>query len=139
MPIRLVERPESPFWQLRGTVRRRRVRESTGIPIADRRRAQEYRAKREAEILEESIHGRTATVTFAEACDSYLKTGGRRRTGGSPRFMTPVLKHFRTTQLARIDLEAIEKGAAKVYPNASPQTRNRQFYTPAVAVLRHAA
>lgn len=53
--------------------------------------------------------------------------------------MKRVLEYWRTTPLARIDLDAIEKGAAKVYPNASPQTRNRQFYTPTVAVLRHAA
>jgi integrase len=53
--------------------------------------------------------------------------------------MKPVLKHFGTTLLAKIGLEEIEKGAVKVYPDASPQTHNRQFYTPAVAVLRYAA
>src|SRR5262245_27994842 len=133
MPIKLVERPESPFWQLRGTVRGIRIRESTGVPIANRRQAEDVRIKREAEVIEQSIHGRPATVTFAAAVNSYLKTGGRKRTGGSPRFMKAVLLHFGTTPLARIDLDAIERGAAKVYPDASPQTRNRQFFTPAVA------
>lgn len=137
MSLKIVRRKTSPYWQLRGTVRGIRIRESTAV--VDRRDAEEIRAKREAEAITQSVHGRTATATFAEACHGYLKTGGRKRTGGSPRFMTAVLKHFGTTPLARIDLDAIERGAAKVYPNASPQTRNRQFYTPAVAVLWHAA
>jgi hypothetical protein len=41
--------------------------------------------------------------------------------------------------LAKIDLDAIERGARKVYPNVSDATRNRQFFTPVSAVLRHAA
>jgi integrase len=41
--------------------------------------------------------------------------------------------------LMRIGLAEIEAGAKAVYPAASPATRNRQFFTPAVAVLRHAA
>ena len=139
MPLKLVRDPKSPNWQLRGTVRGIRVRESTGVPYAKRGKAEEVRARREAEVLEELIHGRPATVTFAQACDGYLKNGGRKGTGGSPRFMKPVLKHFGKMLLAQIGLEEIEKGAMKVYPNASPQTRNRQFYTPAVAVLRYAA
>lgn len=138
MPLKLVaDRHGSPNLYLRGTVRGRRVEESTRT--ADRRAAEEIRAKREAEILEESIHGRRSTATFAEAALSYLETGGRDGTGGSRRFLGPVLDHFGTTPLARIDLLAIEAGARKIYPKASPATRNRQFITPTVAVLRHAA
>jgi integrase len=43
------------------------------------------------------------------------------------------------TPLAQIDQDAIDKGARKLYPKASPATRNRQFYTPAAAVIWHAA
>jgi hypothetical protein len=72
--------------QLRGTVRGIRVRESTGVPFAKRKQAEEARARREAELLEQAIHGRPATVTFAEACAGYLKNGGRKGTGGFAAF-----------------------------------------------------
>jgi integrase len=137
MPLRIVRRPRSPYWIVRGTIRGIRVEESTGI--ASRTVAEEIRAKREAEIIAQSIHGRSVTATFAEACASYLETGGRHRTGGSPRFLAPILDYFTTTALAAINLDAIEKAAKKLYPDATPQTRNRQVFTPTVAVLRHAA
>src|SRR5262245_66423787 len=114
-----------------------RIEESTGVtgrPIAE-----EIRAKCEAEIITQSVHGRSAAASFAEALNGYLETGGRRGTGGSKRFMEPILEHFQTTPLAAIDLAVIERAAKKLYPNASPQTRNRQVFTPIIAVLRHAA
>ena len=94
MSLRLVRRPKSPHWIIRGTVRRVRVEESSGT--GDKRAAEEIRAKREAEILEQSIHGRRATCTFAEAALSYIESGG------SKRFLEPVLRHFGTTPLARV-------------------------------------
>ena len=131
MSLRLVRRSKSPNWIIRGTVRRIRVEESSGT--GDRRVAEEIRAKREVEILEQSIHGRRATCTFAEAALSYIESGGSRR------FLEPVLRHFTTTPLARIDLGAIERGARKTYPSGSNATLVRQFYTPTSAVLKHAA
>jgi integrase len=53
--------------------------------------------------------------------------------------MASVLGYFGMKPLARIGLAEIEAGAKAVYPQASAATRNRQFFTPAVAVLRHAA
>ena len=131
MPIKLVKRPKSPFWVMRGTIRGIRVEECTGT--ADKKAAEEIRAKREAEILQQSIHGRVATVTFAEAALSYLDHGG------SKRFLDKVVEHFKTTPLAGINQEKIDLGACKVYPTASGSTRNRQFYTPVSAVITHAA
>jgi integrase len=137
MPLKVVRRPRSPFFYLRGTIRGIRLEESTGV--TDRGIAEEIRIRRENEILHASIHGRGAAANFAEAALSYLQTGGRCGTGGSKRFLGPVLNHFKTTPLAKIDLDGIEKGARITYPNASPTTRNRQFITPTVAILRHAA
>jgi hypothetical protein len=131
LPLKLVRRSYSPHWIVRGSVRGVRFEESTGT--GDRRWAEEIRAKREAEILAESVYGRRATITFASAALNYLENGG------SNRFMAPVLKHFGVTPLAKIDQHAIEKMALKLYPNASDATRNRQAYTPACAALRHAA
>lgn len=131
MPLDLKRRPKSPYWIIRGTLRGIRIEESTGT--SDRRVAEEIRAKREAEVLAESIYGRRATATFAAAALSYLEQGG------SKRFTAPVISHFGTTALAQIDQDALDRGAKKLYPNASPSTRNRQFYAIASAILHHAA
>jgi hypothetical protein len=131
MPLRLVRRPKSPNWIIRGTLRGIRIEESTGV--GDKRAAEEIKAKREAEILAESVYGRRATATFASAAVSYLEHGGDNR------FLEPIIEHFRTTPLAKIDQDAIDRGARKLYPNAADATRNRQFYTPTIAVITHAA
>ena len=102
MSLRLVRRPKSPYWIIRGTVRRVRVEESSGT--GDKRIAEEIRAKREAQILADSVYGRRATATFAEAALSYLQAGGDKR------FLEPVIKHFGTTPLAKIDQDAIDHG-----------------------------
>jgi integrase len=131
MSLRLVRRTKSPYWIIRGTIRRFRVEESTGT--SDRRIAEEIRVKRESEILQQSVYGRRATATFAEAVVSYLETGGSRR------FLEPIIRHFGTTPLAKIDQDLIERGARKLYPNTSDSTRDRQFFTPTSAVMKHAA
>jgi integrase len=131
VPLRLVRRHKSPNWIMRGTVRGIRVEESTGL--TDKRQAEIVRAKREAEIVEQSIHGRRATATFAQAVVSYLEAGG------SKLYLDRVLQHFGTMPLARIDQDAIDHGARTLYPTASDATRNRQFHTPVSAVLNHAA
>jgi hypothetical protein len=131
MPLKLVKRPKSPNWIMRGTVRGIRVEESTGV--SDKRIAEEIRVKREAEILAESIHGRSATATFAQAALSYLENGGSRR------FSALVIGHFGTTPLVRINQDALDGGAKKLFPNAAPSTRNRQFHSVAAAILNHAA
>jgi hypothetical protein len=98
---------------MRGTIRGIRVEETTGT--TDKKVAEEIRAKREAKILEQSIHGRVATVTFAEAALSYIDHGG------SKRFLDKVVEHFTTTPLAKIDQEAIDKGAASERLARDPQ------------------
>jgi integrase len=131
MSLRIVRRPKSPHWIMRGTVRGIRIEESTGV--SDKRIAEEIRAKRESEILAQSIYGRRAVATFAQAALSYLENGGNKR------FLAPIISHFGNTPLAQIDQDAIDHGARKLYPQASDSTRIRQFYTPVCAVLRHAA
>ena len=89
MSLRLVRRPKSPHWIIRGTVRRVRVEESSGT--GDKRVAEEIRAKREAQILAESVYGRRATATFAEAALSYLEAGGDKRVLGT---CNQALRHY---------------------------------------------
>src|SRR4051812_46904213 len=129
--LRLVHRAKSPHWIIRGTIRGIRIEESTRT--VKRGLAEEIRAKREAELLTQSVYGRRATCTFAEAVLSYLEAGG------SKRFLEPIVRYFGNTPLARIEQEVIERGARKLYPGTSNATRDRQFFTPVSAVLKHAA
>jgi integrase len=131
VPLQLKRRPKTPYWIIRGTVRGIRVEESTGT--GNKGIAEEIRARREAEILAESVYGRRATATFAHAAVSYLENGG------SKRFAGPVISYFGTTPLVHIDQDALDAGAKKLFPNASPATRNRQFFVVASAILHHAA
>jgi integrase len=137
MPIKLVKRPKSDNWYIRGTIRGKRVDEST--KVSDLRAAEEVLTKRSAEILHESIHGRRTTRSFAEAAASYLEHGGKDQQGGEKRFILKAIDYFEITPLAQIDLDALNIAAKKLYPDAAPATRNRQFYTPVMAVLNHAA
>jgi integrase len=131
MPLQLKRRPKSPNWIIRGTLRGIRIEESTGT--SDKRVAEEIRAKREAEILAESVYGRRATSTFAAAALSYLESGG------SKRFIAPVISFFGTIPLGKIDQDSIDRAARKLYPHGSPATRDRQCYAIASAILHHAA
>ena len=133
MSLKVVRRPKSPYFYIRGTIAGVRIEESTGT---DRRGlAEEYRAKREAEIYRAQLYGGRTEKTFADAVVSYVEA----RDGNVPRFLDKVFSYFDRTPLCKIDLEAIVTGAAKTYPKASAPTRNRQFFTPTVAVLKHAA
>ena len=69
---------------------------------------------------------------FAAAAAAYMKAGGDNR------FMAPLIKHFGPTPLTDISQVVIDNAAAEIYPEAKPATRNRQVYTPMVAVLRRA-
>jgi integrase len=116
---------------MRGTVRGITVDESTGV--ADRKAAETIRSKREWEIIQASIHGRKATVTFLEAAVDYIEAGGERR------YLKKLLEYFGTTPLAKIDQAAIDRAADVLKPIAKNSTRDRQIYTPISAVLKRAA
>lgn len=131
MPLKLVRRDGSPFWYIRGTVRGASIFESTGLDNEEQ--AEEARALREAELIRASVHGDKAVRTFAEAVASYLEAGGEAT------HLEPLLKRLGRLPLAKIGQAAIDAAAAALKPGASPATLNRQIYTPAAAVLHHAA
>ncbi|MBP1851518.1 tyrosine-type recombinase/integrase [Rhizobium halophytocola] len=131
MPLKLARRHGGKNWYIRGTVRGVTVDETTGTDERDR--AEEIRLRREAEILDRSIHGTRKTATFLEASVMYLENGG------ASRFVDIVARHFGTKPLGEIDQAAIDGAARKLYPKATAATRNRQVYTPTSAVLHFAA
>ncbi len=116
------------------------VYETTGT--SDENAAEEIRIKREAQLLEDSIHGRKATVSFAEAASSYLDSGG------SPRFLgeydertkkwSGLIGHFGPRKLGTITQSDLDKAADLLYPGTQYNTRNRQCHAPFVTVWNHA-
>jgi integrase len=131
--LKLVKRHGSLNFYLRGTVRGISVDESTGVNFRNRKAAEEIKAKREAELLERSIHGDRSIANFAQAALSYTESGGEAK------FLKPIIKHFGTMKLARIGQAEIDTAARKLYPTQAASTLNRQAYTPISAILRHAA
>lgn len=142
MPLKLVRYSErSPHWYIRGTVRGEDFFETTGTD--NRGAAEAILIKRQSQILDRSIFGPSATVTFAEAALSYIEEGGEKRFIG--RFderankWTLLIGHFGTTPIASIGQAEVDSAAARICPTAGPATRKRQIYVPVCAVLNHAA
>jgi integrase len=131
--LKLKERHGSPYWYLRGTVRGISVDESTGIAVSNIKSANEYRIKREAEVLEESIHGKRVTATFAQAALSYLEKGGRQT-----HRLADIIKHFGTTKLSMIGQAEIDDGAIAVFPTMQNSSRRTFYYARVSAILKHA-
>lgn len=131
MPLEIYQRPDSPNWYLRGTLRGVRVRESCGTDVKSA--AEEIKAKREWEILQSSIHGIKTGGTFLAGVAAYLENGGEAR------FLQPLIDHFGSTPLAKIDQAAIDRAAKAIYPKLAPATLDRQIYTPMSAVISKAA
>jgi integrase len=141
MPLKVVRRKASAQLYIRGTVRGIRVFETTGTDRWEE--AEAIRIKRESEVLERSIFGPGATITFAEACVSYLEGGGEAKYLGcyddaNDRW-TLLIGRLGTVPLVKIGQSEIDDAARSLYPKAGPATRKRQVYAPMCAVLNHAA
>lgn len=131
MPLRLVRHKKSPHWYIRGTVRGQTVFETTGTD--DAKTADALRIKRESQLLERSVFGRGANVTFLEAAVDYLESGGEGR------FIPKLVDVLGKIPVSEIGQEQADAAARKLYPNAGPATRKRHAYGPLCAVLNHAA
>lgn len=129
MPIRATKRKNSPYWYARGTVEGQAVYESTGIPHRGRVREpdelKKYLTRREEELK------RFGNKTFAYAATVYLEAGG------SPKYLGKIIDEIGHLELTHITQELLDRTAGSLYPDCTPATRNRQFYTPFIAVWSH--
>lgn len=132
MPLKLYKRGK--VWWISGTVHGQAVRESTRTH--DKEVAEAIRVKKEAGLVSDHVFGPKATRTFAQAVESYLKAGGDARFIGT--VDSGLLHHFYDTPLKNIQQNDLDEAARTLYPTAQPETRNRQCYTPFVAVWNHA-
>lgn len=126
--LKLTRRGKKGIWQIVGTVRGQRYRESTGL--TSQPHAEALLAQRQKEILDRHTWGEERTTTFAEAVILYLDKGG------SPRFLEPLVTKFGSYRLADITPLEVATYASKAHPRSGPQGINRQVYTPLISVLR---
>ncbi len=141
MPLKLKRHPKrSNHWYIRGTVRGQAVFETTGTQ--DRAAAEAMRIKREAELLNRSVFGKAATLTFLEAAVAYVADGGEDRFLGELDEETGkwslLIGRFAKTPIAAIGQDEIAEAARELYPKAAAATRKRQVFVPMSAVLKHA-
>jgi integrase len=141
MPLRLIRRGRSPHYYLRGTVRGIHIFETTRTH--DQKAAEAIRIRRESELLDRSVYGPAATVTFAEASVSYIEAGGETRFLGTYDeeigAWSLLIGYFGNTVVGKIRQAEVDTAAVALYPIAMAATRKRQVYIPMSAVLRHSA
>ncbi|MEP9374245.1 tyrosine-type recombinase/integrase [Mesorhizobium sp. KR1-2] len=128
--MKIVRRSDSDYFYLRCSLFGKTVCKSTGL--TDRNLAEAVRIQTEASMLHEHVFGPKATKTFSEAAASYVKSGG------SNRFLDRLIRHMGSALLHTIGQAELDEAARELYPTSAPETRNRQCYTPFIAVWNHA-
>lgn len=145
MPLSPTKRGK--YWYIRGTVAKTEIFETTRIPHKGAAKptkiVKDFCKKREEELEEEYVYGKSRVATFIDAAQSYIDSGG------SPRFLgkydpdndtwSGLIGKIGSARLRDIDQEFLNKKAKELYPTAKPETVNRQFWTPFIAVWRHAS
>lgn len=132
--LHCVQEPRSGIFQLRGTIRGTKVRESTGT--SDATIADAIRIKKETELLNESVHGKAVVITFAECVENYL----RQRDGGSNnRYLPALIEKFGKLRTKDLTPTVIKNYADEKYAGCAGQTKNVSVINPIIAVLRRAA
>lgn len=131
MPLKLYLRGGT--WHYRGTVAKRRLRGSTGVP----KNLKDIAARKVAEIETREwkcdSDGPQAVLTFAQAALSY------RAAGKSGRFLTPVEDYLKDTLVKDIKPGMIRQMAMDLFSHCSGASRNRLAIIPAQAVINYAA
>lgn len=144
MPLKLVppRLGKSPNYSVRGTYLRVYVDRTAGTP--EKRKASKFLRDIKEQIERGDFNTASATAVeapklpnFAEATLAYLKADG------DPKYLGLIIDQagpfaLRDMLIKDIDQIAIDNAAKALYPEATPQTRNRQFYTPVSAVLKRA-
>lgn len=98
----------------------------------DEAQADSIKRQIENEVAERNHTGREPALSFRQAAARYVNQGGEQR------YLEKLRHHFGDIRIDQITQQYLDDAAHKAYPNASSSTRRRQFYAPAIAVLRSA-
>ncbi|GAN72157.1 integrase [Acetobacter syzygii] len=138
MPLKIVTVPKSKNLYMRGTIAGQSIFESTGT--TDKRIAEEIRRKREAELWNETVYGKRAVITFAEAVTAYLDD--KPRSPATHKYLLRLLKHFGERRLTEISQASLKGAYAAILEDgeeATPATKKRAVRTPLQAILEFGA
>lgn len=125
----------SPFYVIRGRYLGRDVEKSTGT--RDRRAAERLKDDVERRIAQSDVPGPQAKVTFGRAAELYaLAKNPNKDEERRLNRLIAVMGHKLASLIQQADLDA---AALEIHPTDTPETRNRNVYTPAAAVLHYAA
>ena len=129
MPLKLYAGANgSPNYRIRGTHHGVRIEQSTRT--SDFNTARGMLKKIKIEIESGALQPRPLGPTFAQAVELYV------RETKNERFIMPLLDHFGVKPLLEITQQDIMRASHELYPNASNATRNRQVFTPVLAIMR---
>lgn len=127
--LRLYQR--GTVWWIDGQLNGERIRESTRE--TERKDAEGYALRREADARRVAEFGPEAVLTFGTATGLYLDAGK------SERYLTPIFNKWEGRLVRNIKPGHVQDLARALYPYAGPATRNRQVIAPTQAVINHAA
>ena len=140
MPLKTIppRAGKSPNWTIRGTHRGVYVERSA--KTADAKQAKALCQKWQDDIDRAALVGipnepsitSKKEITFLDAAVSYMAAGYNQR------FLEKPVNALGSLPITQINQQIIDQEAIRSYPLASTATRNRQFYTPVSAILRHA-
>lgn len=131
MPLKLVppRSGKSPNYSVRGTYLGVYVDQSTGTPV--KAQATRFLSHWKEKIERGAFHKR-GEKTFLDAAVDYMAAHDDHR------FLEKLIEHFGEKPIRGLSQDDINEAAIKLYPKATPATRNRQVYTPVSAILRGA-
>lgn len=135
MPLTLTKRSNG-YYYVTGTVTIWRNGEPDTIDVRrstktrDEKVADGIRRQIENAAAEQSVTGKKPALTFREAAARHV------RQGGEARFIALPVAHLGSIPIDRITQQDMDDAAHDAYPTQSTATRRRQFYAPAIAVLR---
>lgn len=140
MPLKLIppsKERRTPYFTVRGTFLGVYVNRST--KTGERRQAGKILREWEDQIKRGEYRTGSPVIekepepelTFAGAAIAYMNAGGERR------FLTKAIEHLGREPLSALDQAKIDAGAVAAFPKGTAAYRNRNFYTPVSAVLKH--
>lgn len=130
MPLKLVppRQGKTRYWAVRGTHHGTYVDRST--KTADKAAAARF-LKAWRDDIERGALSRPGEPTFLDAVVNYIAHSGH------DEFLEPITEKLGAKPLRQIDQRLLDETAIVLYPAGTPATRNRNFYTPVSAVLKH--
>jgi integrase len=129
MPLKLsAGSNRSPNYRIRGTLNGVRIDQSAGT--SNYNEARQALKKLEFQIKSGAIKPKSSVTGFARAVQLYVAETKNER------FIMPLLDYFGDKDITTISQQDIMRASHNICPTQTNATRNRQVFTPMIAILR---